>query len=399
VTLAFLSAAVLSVALLVVALPSTGPVYGVLEADPRYLASDYQAGIRLAIVQPQWDAWEPRPGAFDRRYRAQEIAAVQAYRSAGYEVGVDIGLQSPPAWLLQRPGAQLVDQFGNQSGTANFEFDQSVRVAAAAYIRVVVDSLGPVKYYRVGLSGSGEALYPEAPGDNWWAFDPRAQGAQGGLPPGVPAVPLPAWVPGDALYHGRSVTQVQVRSWYRWYFGASVNAHAWEIRAYRAAGYTGMLQLVMPGYGTGPSVYRARMRADLAPVTYDPFDTMNTGAVWFKFLAELPDLHGLVVDISSVGDGSGIPANNTCQPGDDSEPLDSVRARFWSDTRWLTYLAHSHGLQVMGENPGNTRPAQLPEILELARSCGLIALQWAWDYQLHSRTYASLRLLRREMEN
>ena len=34
--------------------------------------------------------------------------------------------------------------------------------------------------------------------------------------------------------------------WYDWYLNASVDAHAWEIAAFRNAGFTGELQLVMP---------------------------------------------------------------------------------------------------------------------------------------------------------
>ncbi|HZD67007.1 MAG TPA: hypothetical protein VE152_12985 [Acidimicrobiales bacterium] len=380
----------------VAALPSPTPTYGVLDANPTHLVTDYQAGVRLAMVGLAWHRWEPHPGVVDHHYRAKEVATVHRYQAAGYKVAVDIGLQAPPDWVTQRPGGRLVDQFGNRSDTANFEFSQQVRKAASGYIHNVVHALGPVAYYRVGLSGAGEMLYPGAPHNNWWAFGPYAQGQQGGLPPGVPPTPLPGWVPGTTTYHGQHVTQHQVQAWYHWYFGALVAAHAWEITQYRVAGFQGTLQLVMPGTGAQPWWYHKRLAADLANPSYDPYHTMNTGAVWPQFLNDLAakgELGGVIVDISSVGDGSGSPPNNGCQPGDQSVPITSPQIRDWSDTRWLTYLASAHGLSVMGENPGSTPPGQLSEILHLARSCNLTALQWAWDNQLYGGKYVSVSQL------
>jgi len=372
------------------AAPTDHVVFGVLEADPTDLAADHRAGIRLATISLCWSEWEPQPGVTDASYRAYERATVEAFRRAGDQIAVDIGLQCPPSWVLSLPEGQLIDQYGDLSATADFEFSAAVRSAAAEYMREAVSSLGSVKYYRVGLSAMGEVLYPEAPKDNWWAFDPDAQGAVHGLPAGVRSTPLPGWVPGTRTYGGAAVSKTQVEAWYSWYLGASINAHAWEIATYRAAGFTGLLQLVMPGDGAQPYLYRARIEADLANVAYDSFHTMNTGAVWPVVLDQLAKLRGLVVDVSSVGDGSGSPANNVCTPSDASVPMSSPKIIDWSDTRWLSYLARAHGLAVIGENPGHNTSGALPPILRLVRACDLGALQWAWDFQLHGGHYASL---------
>jgi hypothetical protein len=307
-------------------------------------------------------------------------------------VAVDVGLQYPPSWALDLPYGQLVDQDGNASGTPDYEFSEAVQAAATTYISSVVSSLSGVSYYRIGLSTSGEMLYPPAPDNQWWAFSPPAQGSASGLPPGVGVTPMPGWVPGTTTWDGQAVSQAMAQSWYDWYLGALTDAHTWEIDSFRQAGFQGLLQYVMPGTGALPDLYQERIAADLAPISDDSYYTLNTGAVWWDVLPQLP-LTGAVVDISSVGDGSGDPVNNVCQASDSSVNYTSQPSviQSWSATRWLTYLAGFYHLPVMGENPGNTAPAQLPAIMSQVQSCHLTALQWAWDCQLNeSSPYVSL---------
>ena len=216
------------------------------------------------MINLMWNQWEPEQGSFDSAYISQQAATVAEYLSAGWTVAVDVGLQYPPSWALALPYGQLVDQDGNASGTPDYEFSAAVRAAAAAYISSVVSSLTGVSYYRIGLSTSGEMLYPPAPDNQWWAFSPLAQGSASGLAPGVGAAPMPGWVPGTTTWDGEPVTQAMVRSWYDWYLGALINAHTWEIDSFRQAGYQGLLQYVMPGVGALPYLYQERIAGDLA---------------------------------------------------------------------------------------------------------------------------------------
>jgi hypothetical protein len=371
---------------------SSSTMFGVLNADPQYLSADTAAGVRLAMINIGWDEWEPEQGSFDSAYISQQAAAVAEYLSAGWTVAVDVGLQYPPSWALGLPYGQLVDQYGNSSATPDYEFSEAVRAAAATYISSVVSSLSGVSYYRIGLSTAGEMLYPPVTDNQWWAFSPLAQGSASGLPAGVGVAPMPGWVPGSTTWDGAPVTQAMVQSWYNWYLGALINAHTWEVDSFRQAGYQGLLQYVMPGLGALPYLYQESIAGDLAPNPDDPDDTMNTGAVWWDVLPQLP-LTGAVVDISSVGDGSGSPLNNACQASDSSVNYTSQPSVIlsWSATRWLSYLAGLYHLPVMGENPGNTAPSQLPAIMSQVQACHLTVLQWAWDYQLNeSGPYVSL---------
>lgn len=368
-------------------LPGPGLEPGVLEADVAWARADWAAGIRLAVVNIEWSRWQPGPHHLGLSYVRTTLAALRRYRSLGWQVAVDPGLQDPPAWVLSLPQGQLVDQRGQRSGTADYEFSAAVRAAAGAYLTGLVARLGPVQAYRVGVSQNGEMLYPTVSAGQWWAFGATAQGRAAGRPAGLGPSPLPGWVPGHRRWRGRPVSPAQVQAWYAWYLGALVSAESWEIRTYRRAGFSGQLQLVMPGYGATPRAYQDALDGDLASSPTDPFHTLNAGAVWWQVLASLPAGGPLAVDISSVGDGSGAPTQRICRPGDASVALagaEPIRSG-WSDTRWLAYLARLHGFGVVGENPGNTPPGGLSQVMDLTRGCHLSSLMWAWDFQLHGR--------------
>jgi hypothetical protein len=296
-------------------------------------------------------------------------------------VAVDPGLQYPPRWAFVLPGGKLIDQSGKAATVVDFEFSAAVREAAAKYLTDVVHSMGPMNDYRVGLSTDGETYYPNTTTNQWWAFTPQAQGTAPGLPVRQSPSPMPGWVPGTKSWNGASLKETDVTTWYNWYFAALVSALTWEIDTYRHAGYGAQLELVMPGTGSLPAFYNERLAADLGTESYDSFYTMNEGAVWWKLLDGLGPgmLAHTAIDDSSVYDSSGTPRGNDCRPTDSKVNIDSSQIWSWSDTRWMSYLARLHGLQIMGETPGSTTVAELPGEMSLVRSCHLTVLQWAWD--------------------
>lgn len=373
-------------------------VMGVLLADPRHLAADAEAGVRLAVLELRWDSWQPRPGNVDSGYRSERRRTADAYRAAGYRVAVDVGLQHPPDWVLQLPSGQLRAQDGRLSGSANLFFSRHVQAAAATYMADAVQAMGEVWSYRAGLSQEGEALYPRTPQGEWWAFDEAAQGqALQDLPAGRGATPLPGWVPGTALWRGREVRPEEVEAWYDWYVTASIAAHTWQVQAYRDAGFSGVVALVLPGVGVRPRELQARLADRLAVPTDDVYQTLNRAAVWYRLLADLPDRGTLAVDVSSVYDGSGSPRGNSCHSDDDAvDYLTEDVIGTWSSTRWLSYLARRLGYRtVIGESTGDNSAADLAAAVRLSQQCRLTALQWAWDYQLHDGVHASVADLAR----
>jgi hypothetical protein len=377
---------------------SANPLFGVLGADayhyPGNLTADADAGLDLAVINIGWDDWEPTQpteGAspvFDQDYISAVEGDVAQYRADGFAVVIDVGLQYAPGWVSSLADGQLEDQNGDLSTSADFEYSQAVRTAATAYIDDVVGTLCGISSYRVGLSASGEMLYPEAPDDQWWAYTASAQGDDpGDLPSTVTASPMPGWVPGHTTWDNATVTTSQVQGWYDWYLGALTDAHLWEITTFRQAGFNGTLEYVMPGLGALPDLYQARINDNLADETYDPVHTMNTGAVWWEVLPDLPTADA-VVDISSVDDTSGAPEGNACQTADATVELSTGTNAFddWSDTRYLSYLANRAGIPTVGENPGqadDTSPSALSNIMALVSSCGLTGLQYAFDDTLN----------------
>jgi hypothetical protein len=369
---------------------AANPAYGVLIANPTYQSPDFHAGVRLAVISLSWSQWEPTAGSFSPSYLAQEAKIVAGYRNAGFTVGVNLGLNYAPAWVMAMPAAHLVDQRGALSATANFEFNDGVRKAANVYINGVVNVLGPVSYYTIGTSDRSEALYPTTSSGQWWAFDANAQGKANGLTTGQVPTPLPGWVPGASTYQGQTLTTAQVQGWYDWYQNGLISSLAWEMRTLRSAGFTGSFQLQLVGDGANPWVYSHRVAAYLAPQTYDAYSTLNAGAVYQAMLSRLPDLTGLVVDVTSVGDMSGSPADNSCLSSDSGVSMSDAQVNKWSSIRWLTYLAGQHGLPVIGESTGQNSAAQMTHDIALMTACGLIGLQWAFDAQLYDGVHASI---------
>ena len=377
-----------------IALPSTAitPEYGVLNGDPTLARMDYGAGIRLAMVPLNWSLWQPSAGTFSATYEAQELGVVNQFIQQGFTVGINMALNNAPSWALSTPNNQLVDQFGTQSGTLNFEFSSAVQSLTGAYVSSVVATFGSrISYYTLGASLTTEAIYPTTSTNQWWAFDAYAQNQQSGLPAGVGPNPLPGWIPGASTYNGTTLTNAQVLGWYNWYIGALANFIGWEKALIDGAGYTGYYQLNWPGTGANPWVYNYRLTTDLAATSHDTFGDLNDGAVYSVLLNDLPDLTGVVVDVTSVGDGSGTPANNACQSGDANvnyQTDSSVDS--WSSTRVLAYLAGQHNLPIIGESTGQNSTAQMATDFTVTEACGLIGLQWAFDIQLYNGSYATL---------
>jgi hypothetical protein len=295
------------------------------------------------------------------------------YKAAGFTVVMSSGIHYPPSWVPALPDGQYVDQFGVGSGTPNFVWSSEVRSAAEAYIAAIVKAVPDADFWRVGLSPSGECYLPNTSTNQWWAFNAAAQGT----------CPVPGWVPGNL-----TISSAQVQQWWDWYLQSIIDAHIWEINTYRSAGYKGWVMPVVPGYGAGPSVIAQRLATSLGP----PYDsTLNIGAAWHLLVPALAKRGDMALDISSVYDGSGSPANNSGMP-DLSVPLSQADPYVsgWSATRWLAYLAAKSGVKYLGENVGGQGYASnVAGVMAQAHGCGLGALLWANGPSLTQPGYAS----------
>jgi hypothetical protein len=193
---------------------------------------------------------------------------------------------------------------------------------------------------------------------------------------------MPAWSPGKSTWTGGTVTVALATQWWNWYIGAVINAHQWQIAAYRTAGWDGLFSLTMPGQGGGPLLVTTRLNALLGDVAADSYATLQTGSIWQLQVPALANPAITVLDCSSVFDGSGTPANNVSGPGDVLTSLANADPAVsnWSATRWLAYLAAKSGIPICGESSaGNPLATEVAGTMAQAFGCGLYAIYWAND--------------------
>jgi hypothetical protein len=341
-------------------------------------AAEYAAGVRVVHLELNWGAYEPADGAFSSSYASDARNRLAAMRAAGMKVVLGLGLQYPPSWVFNYPNSRYVDQYGNTANVVNLTWNSTLRQKADAYLARVNADLGLSSFWavRVGSGGNVETLYPDESGRNaYWAYNANAQAGS----------PFPGWRPGQTSWNGQPFTTAQVGQWYDWYLGSLVDGVNWQLDGYRRLGFTGYLQVLMPGVGSRPSEYNAAIAGYLGG-TGDGLHTMGRGAVWDRLLARISDRTHVVAYVSSVADGSG--GNDLCSTSDATVSSTSSAVLGWSATRWISYNATKYGLAKNGENPGrgDTNSYGLTMLQSAAaqmQSCGFQGLMWAHDFNLY----------------
>jgi len=329
-------------------------------------------------LELNWGAYEPADGAFSSSYASDARNRLGAMRAAGMKVVLGLGLQYPPSWVFNYPNSRYVDQYGNTANVVNLTWNSTLRQKADAYLARVNADLGLNSFWavRVGSGGNVETLYPDEAGRNaYWGYDANAQASS----------PLPGWKPGQTTLNGSPVTTTQVAAWYDWYLNSLVDGVNWQIAAYKALGFTGFLQVLMPGVGSRPSEYNAAIAGYLGGAG-DGNQTMGRGAVWDRVLAKIAVKTGVVAYVSSMADGSG--GNDLCTSSDSNVSPTSTTVLNWSATRWISYNADRYGLPKMGENPGSSDTnsyglTMLQSAAAQMQSCGFQGLMWAHDFNLY----------------
>ncbi len=363
-------------------------------------AAEYAAGVRFVELELGWNMYEPQDGVFDANYAAAMKRKLQMFQAAGFKVVLGVGLWWSPSWLLTYPNSTYLNQYGTAApGAPNLTFNRTLRQRAEAYIARVDRDLGLNNFWAV-RTGSGpyvETLLPEhTAGGNtnaYWAYDANAQGTLGNLPTSIPPTPFPGWRPGQTTYNGQPFTTVQVERWADWYLGAVADGANWQIAAYKRLGYTGYFHVTQPGVGTRPTEYNNAVTGYLSGPG-DPLHTFSRGAVFFKTFPKFTDRQNVVINISSVYDGSSWanPTQSHCQATDAGVSLNDPQILAWSSPRWQSYLAKRYGMPTIGENPDQGynferyNALMMDEAAKLMQSCGLQGLYWAFDKNLHSGT-------------
>lgn len=192
---------------------STPHEFGVLKGststttNSTQLAAEYESGVRHKTLELAWDAYEPANNSFSTTYINAKKAELAAYKAQGFEVTLDLGSHYAPSWVTGLGANALYkNQYGDTytpatvgKNIANGVFNNSVRTAMSGYMSNVFTSIGSDFYaIRAGGGYYGELHYPaesySSHTNSFWGYDTSAQTGTG-LPTGIPANPVPGWIP------------------------------------------------------------------------------------------------------------------------------------------------------------------------------------------------------------
>lgn len=341
--------------------------FGVLLGDSRYLASDWQAGIRLREIELQWGRYEPQDGVWDAAYAQAMRGEFDKARAAGYELILDFGLQYPPEWAKEL--SPWRDQYGNvYKDQINAVWSLAVRARVERYIERVFNDMGTDFYgIRVGSGGWIETVYPaNAPGftHSYWAFDDSAMATN----------PVPQWRPGDPSPND------EARRFYEWYLNGLIDAVNWQHNVIRRQFNGNILQL-FPGLGVRPQGWEPLIAANLKPEGALGVDAAERGAVYDRIVAGITQKERLIIVSTSLGDSSAT------APWVDPTSQDPLK---WSSAQWIAHIADSYGLPKWAENTGGNDLTTMRTVFGQLDAFDYDALLWAWNWQLYDASHATI---------
>jgi hypothetical protein len=305
------------------------------------LADAHRRGVRAVLAEASWAAAETGPGQFDHAYLAQLAAQVRSYRSMGFQVALNYGLEDAPRWLMAVPGARYVNQYGTAytaEPLPDLIFDTRLRSFAQAYTDVILRLLGPsANLVRVGGGYDGELDYPPPaggePANQYWAYGPAA---------GTRA-PAPEWRPCSPGRPG------QARAFLGWYLASLVDYQRWQIQTVRRV-YAGRIAVLYPSVGFTAAQEHQALSDDLCGGTA----VEQTGAFargWDQ-----------AQQVSALS-GPGLVVYSTW--ADNPTAIDE-----------LGRLAAAHHLPLAGENGGFDAPAAMRVAVREARAWHLTSFYW-----------------------
>jgi hypothetical protein len=378
--------------------PASPPAFGVLGSScaPDRLAQLRAAGVTVVELPLAWDRYEPARGQVDASYVADAKARLAACRDAGLQVMLSPGLQYPPAWVRELPGAVLLGSKGGRPAGVDLVFSAAVADATGEYLGRLASDVGfdGVAAVRVGTTTTGELGYPgpRAGGhvDEYWGPAEEGDG------------PLPGWVPGHP-----TVTAAQADTWFTWYAGALTAALGRQIDRLRELGFAGRVHLPVAGRGVLPAD-RAAAVAGLLDGRNDPDGALERGLDYpaiFAALAARGDADRIDIDFTGLDDVSAVqaraldPAQDGCRAGDESR----ADVADWSAQRFIAALARRNGLGLVGENPGSPDAPhtggaadsdplaeQLVRAPAYATGCGMTTFLFAFEDDLFDGTEPDL---------
>ena len=363
--------ALLFAALPVVAQPTL--TVGTLQSTLARIDQTKAAGVTIATIAVSWDRFEPAMGKYDQAYIQTLRDQIAGFGKAGVKVQLDFGIQYPPAWIKKWPNARYVNQYGDvyidpQPGkdVVNGVFNESIRLAQAAYVAAVFRELGTDFHaVRLGWNYFGELGYPAAKFKDhtncYWAFDAVATEQKRGLAKSLKENPRKLWKPGQASGENRDA-----REFLTWYLDALVDYQNFQIATVRDH-YKGRLVVLYGSWGIRPGMLERELQGDLA----NPQQTeLSLGYDFDRLVGAIDD-----------------PLVSPCTTWIDANP------DFGNDppVAYLAGLLKAHPkLQLWAENTGHADLAAMTLSVKRARAYNVSTLVWAFEADLFDGKHASL---------
>ena len=372
---------------------SSGPIYGTIASRPENAATAYAAGLRAVTYEVYWDRLQPERDRFSDQQFEQARRDLAAFREAGMQIVLSLGVQYPPGWAFDTPHSRYVNQYGEPyvgdepgANGLNAVFSQQVRDLQAAYVARAFAELGDDFYaLRLGWGYYGELSFPSHQyGDRintYWGFDDLALGKAEGLAVTLLPNPVPDWKPGEP-----SADHAAAKQFSAWYLDAMTDYQNWQIATVREH-YDGRLAVLYPSWGLRPGQLEAATGKELSGFTAaEQNGEIQRGHDFARHVAALPGRErrnaGIVVYTTWLD------ASPTF--GDDASSDPTV----WSPVHYLAQLAVEHRptLEVWGENTGWGAAEAMQLCFDRATAYGLTGLFWAFEEQLYDGggDYASL---------
>lgn len=317
--------------------------FGSLVTVSAAASSRWTSGLRQAMQEFAWDAYETADNTFSTAERDAKISQRGSLVSPGFRVTMGTGTHNAPSYLSGLANARLVNQAGTSSTGKIYDtvWNQLVRDKTERYFNRLNSEQGINNYNIIRLTSGvdAEALYPSG---GWWAYSAGAQSGTN-LPTTQRVCPYPGWHPGET-----TITTTQVQEWLEWYMDSLADVLNWQIRFFRGIGFTGWFEIVTPGLGTRINSIAAEVTGFLGTAS----STTKVGAIFPWLYQRLIDRRGVVCYCSSVADLSGSGVNNLPDPADLSVDLASSTVLNWSAARHFVRIGDEFAMAKSGENPG-----------------------------------------------
>jgi hypothetical protein len=347
-------------------------IFGTLQNTSGHLASNYNAGMRMAILSLGWDNfYTTAEGTKNTTYINSQQSLLQSYRAMGYRVMLDFGIQYPPAWIYDYENSRLKNQYGEEfSGgigetAVNAVFNNRMRQKQEDYIKDVFQTFGnDFEIVRLGFMRYGELGYiqPDYHSNTncYWAFDAIAQGNTGGvgLPDGIPICPVPGWLPGTA-------DNLSAGLFIEWYINALKNYHDWQITTVRKY-FANEMAMLYPSWGLRDGQIAAAIAVNL------------NGSSPAEGTMEVQRAHDFKRFIEGITDpklivyGTWIDSNPEWSSPGNPCPIE-----------FLAGLARPLNLKVMGENTGGGGLTEMALTFRRMEENELAGIMWAFESDLY----------------